>query len=144
MPTSTSPCVRWVAAGAALALALAGCGGSGDDEQAIKKRVNGFYDAFAAKDAGKICGSITDRQRKALTSPAPGSRAPKSCEQAVRFALVFVGNSLKDAGRAKVTSVQIQGDRAKATVDYRGKKGGVGLAKQNGGWLISDFKLRKL
>jgi hypothetical protein len=128
-----------------LALAAAGCGGgsSSGDKRAITDRVEGFYDAFSAKDAGRICSSLTPAQRRKITQNR-GRRGPKNCSQAVGFAFLLIGNALKGAKDAKVTDVQIKGDRARATVALKGRKGGLGLSKEGEQWLISDFDLRRL
>jgi hypothetical protein len=138
--------LRLFAALVALVFALGGtaCGGGSDkkDEQAIKQRVNGFYDALGSRDAAKVCASITKARRQALATP--GGQGPKSCNEALRFSFVLAGKAFKNAGKASVTDVEVKGDRARATVSYRNKKGGVGLSKEDGDWLISNFNLKKL
>jgi hypothetical protein len=128
-----------------LAAGVSACGsGGGDDKAKVENRVNGLYDAFAAKDEKKICGSLSDKQKQQITKSSAKSGKKQSCEQVMSFALAFLGNQLKSATDAKVTDVKVDGDKATATVDYKGKKGKLGLSKSGGDWLVSDFNLQKL
>jgi hypothetical protein len=128
-----------------LSAGLIACGGSsGDDKTKVENRVNSLYDAFSEKDSKQICDSLTDKQKSQITRRTAKSGKKQSCEQVMGFALAFLGNQLKDAKNAKVTDVKVDGDKATATVTYKGKKGRLGLSKQDGEWLVSDFNLQKL
>jgi hypothetical protein len=126
-------------------VALAGCGGDDDqgrDEAKVKRTVDGLYDAFAAKDARKVCASLTAaRQREIERQARVGGQGRGSCARTLSFALAFLGNQLKGLKSARVTDVRVDGDKATATVEYRGKKGDLGLAKKGDDWLVSDFQL---
>jgi uncharacterized protein (DUF2147 family) len=140
---------RSLAACAAVVVLAAGvtaCGGSGggDDKTKVENRVNGLYDAFASKDEKKICGSLSDTQKEQITKSSAKGGKKQSCEQVMSFALAFLGDQLKTAKDAKVTDVKVDGDKATATVEFKGKKGKLGLAKQGGDWLVNDFNLQKL
>jgi hypothetical protein len=123
-------------------LVLAACGGSGEEDE-VKKVVNGLYAGFADRDANRVCDSLSRKQREAVTAGA-GGKKPQSCEQVMSIALSFVGDELKKIKNAEVTSVEVDGDSAKATVKYRGKETGLGLAKEDGEWRISNLKLAAL
>lgn len=124
---------------------LFGCGAS--DEDKVTDRVTGLYDAFAGKDAKKVCESLTEEQRE-ITAKGGGSGAgsgsEQSCERVMSLGLGFLQDALKDAGDAEVTKVVIKGDRARATVKLKGNKPVVGLEKEDGEWLVSDFNLARL
>jgi hypothetical protein len=122
--------------------ALAACGGSGEEDE-VKNAVNDLYAGFAERDADKVCGTLTEGQRQAVAKGGTGGRS-RSCEQVMGFALGFVGDALKDADQAEVTKVEVDGDKAKATVKYKGKAGDLGLAKEGGDWKVSDFDLSRL
>jgi hypothetical protein len=123
-------------------LAIASCGGSGDEDE-VKKVVNDLYAGFAETDADQICNSLTKQQREAVTKGTGSSKA-QSCEQVMSVALSFAGDALKQAKGAKVTDVEIDGDKATATVELKGKSSGLGLAKENGEWKVSDLNLEQL
>lgn len=129
----------------AIVLALAGCGGSGDEGE-VRKSVEGLYAGFAERDSSKVCNSLTRAQREKVRRGAATGRGrkPQSCEQVMGFALAFVGDALKDAGKAEVTKVEVEGQKATATVKFKGKPGKLGLAKESGAWKVSDFDLNKL
>jgi hypothetical protein len=124
---------------------LAGCGGGDDDEKQVESAVNELYAGFAERDAAKVCGSLTTKQRAEVArGGARGQANGRSCEQVMGFALGFVGNALKDAKQAKVTDVRLDGDKARATVEYKGRAGNLGVAKEGDQWKVSDFDLDKL
>jgi hypothetical protein len=125
----------------ALPLALGACGGS-DDEAKVKSTVNGLYDAISAKDAGKVCGSLTAAERQKLAQAASRGRRRTSCEATLRFAFTLTGNALKSAKNAKVTDVSVTGDNAAAVVEYQGKKGRLGLTRQGGDWKVNNLSAR--
>ena len=126
---------------AALLCLLAGCGGG--DEGDVKSAVNQLYAGFAERDAGEVCGSLTKAQQRAVAKGAAGV-APGNCRQVMGFALGFLGNALKDAKKAEVTKVKIDGSKARATVVFKGKAGVLGMSKEDGDWKVSDFNLNKL
>jgi hypothetical protein len=131
-----------VGAALALVLALGGCGGSGKDEQAIRKRVTTFDNALAAKDPARVCASISSELKRQLTKTPSGTGGPKSCEGALRFNFLLVGNAFKKLARAKIDDVQVDGDQARATISYRGRKQRLGAAKQGGEWRITTLRLK--
>ena len=146
--TVTRPARMFAVAAAVLALAAGvtacGGGGGGDDKTKVEDRVNTLYDSFASKDEKGICSSLSDKQKKEITKSGNRGGKKQSCEEIMKFALAFLGDQLKDAKNAKVTDVKIDGEKATATVEYKGKKGRLGLAEDGGDWLIDDFNLRKI
>ena len=122
---------------------LTGCGG--DDEKQVKSAVKELYAGFAERDAGKVCDSLTRAQQQAVAKGGAASKVQgRSCEQVMGFALGFVGNALKDAKQAEVTDVRLDGDKARATVEFKGRSGNLGVAKEGGEWKVSDFDLDRL
>jgi hypothetical protein len=123
----------------ALALGAVACGGEdGADESAVKRRVNGLYDAFAAKDASKVCDSLTEERQREIEGRSGG----RSCSRTLDLLLSFRGSDLRRLRKAEVTDVSIDGDMATATVEYKGRGGvSLGLTKQSGDWKVSDFDL---
>lgn len=129
-----------------LTLALGACGGgdASNEEAAVRDTAKRLYSSFADKDAGKICDLLTSKQRAAVAKGG-GTKAGASCEQVMGVALTFVaGKGLEDADQAKVTKVTVDGERATATVDFKGRPGVLGLAKEDGDWKISNFNLKEL
>jgi hypothetical protein len=137
--------LRWPATAVALALALgpAACGGSGNDKQAVKDRVNTFDRALGGKDPKGVCASVSSTIKRRLTRTPSGGRGPTTCEAALRLQFLLAGNLFKNLAKTKVSQVQIDGDQAQATISYRGRKERLGLAKQDGDWLITTLRLRQ-
>jgi hypothetical protein len=138
---------RWlVACLAMLALAagVAACGGSGSDEKsAVQSRVKTIYSGFASKDSGKICDSFSKQYKDRITKRPLGRAGKQSCEKVMALVLSIGGKQLKQVDQTKVTGVTVDGDNATADVVYKGgKKGKVGLTKENGGWRVNNFNFR--
>jgi hypothetical protein len=135
-----------LAATVAVSAGIAACGGGGggDDQAKVEGTVHDLYNGFADKDEGKICDSISDAQKKKLTSRPGPSGKKQSCEDVMKLVVGLAGNQLKDVGNSKVTDVKIDGEKATATVSFKGRKGKVGLAKQGDDWKIDDFNAGKL
>jgi hypothetical protein len=115
---------------------LAACGGG--EEGKVKGAVNQLYAGFAERDADKACSSMTASRQRAIAGKTAG------CRQAMGIAMGLVGSSLKTAKEAKVTKVEINGNTARATVEFKGKSSDLGLAKEGGDWKVSDLNLSKL
>jgi hypothetical protein len=129
-----------------LILPLGACGGgdASDEEAAVRDTAEQLYSGLADKDAGKVCELLTSEQRAAVARGA-GAKADAGCDQVMGVALNLVeGQGLEDADQAKVTKVSVDGARATVTVDFKGRPGVLGLAKQDGAWKISKFDPKKL
>jgi hypothetical protein len=129
-----------------LTVALGACGGddASTEQAAVRDTAKRLYSSFADRDAGKICDLLTSKQRAAVAKGG-GTKAGASCEQVMGVALAYVGGKgLEDADQAQVTKVTVDGDRATATVDFKGSPGVLGLAKEDGDWKISNFNPKKL
>ena len=117
-------------------LALSACGDGAGKERAIRKTVESYYAAFAAKDAASVCGSMSDSAKRQMDE-APGT-AGKGCEQVMRLVFSSVGSRLDVLREARVADVAINGDRATATVDFRNQAGRLGLVREGERWKVDD------
>jgi hypothetical protein len=123
-------------------VAVAACGGSGDEDE-VRKVVDDLYAGFADRKANRVCDTLSRRQRNAISAGAGGERT-QSCERVMSIALSFEGEGLERAKQAEVTGVEVDGDEATATVEYRSKKTRLGLAKEDGEWRIDKLNLPNL
>lgn len=107
------------AAGALAAAALAGCGGSDDEEE-----IAGIVQAVA-RDYAAICDVATER----FLEPVGGR---EGCRRQAR--------EDPDDSAAEIPGeidVRVEGDRATATfTDNRGKSQAVSFAREGGGWRV--------
>jgi hypothetical protein len=128
----------------ALAAGVTACGGSSSDEKsAVQSRVKTIYSGFANRDAGKICDSFSKEYKDRITKRPLGRAGKQSCEKVMALVLSIGGKQLKQVDQTKVTGVTVDGDNATADVVYKGgKKGKVGLTKENGDWLVNNFNFK--
>jgi hypothetical protein len=129
---------------ALLALApcfIAACGASEADEKDVRRAVESLYDSVAAKDEKKVCRLLSKQGREELVRRSGPGGGPASCETVVGLTLTFGGRGVRDARSAKVTDVDVNDDKAKATVEYRRQSGDVGLVKEGGEWKLNGLAL---
>jgi hypothetical protein len=130
-----------------LALAVVSCGGGSDgeeDEEAVRGAVDGLYAALAEKDADGVCEALAHEQRE-VVAKGDGTKPRASCEQVMGVALNYVGRGkgLEDADEAQVTDVELEGGRAVATVEFKGRSAPVELRKEAGDWKVSTLNLER-
>jgi hypothetical protein len=125
----------------ALVLGIAACGSDEADEREVRRTVEGLYEGIAAKDAKKVCSLLSKEGKEELTRNAPTGDKGSSCETVFGLTFTFGGQGIEDARDAKVTDVEVEGDEAKATVEYRSEEGDVGLVEEGGEWKLSGLEL---
>jgi hypothetical protein len=124
----------------ALVLGIAACGSDEADEREVRRTVEGLYDGIAAKDAKKVCSLLSKQGKEELTRDSRGD-GEASCETVFGLSFTFGGQGIEDAKNARVTDVRVDGDEAKATVEYGRQKGDVGLVEEDGEWKLSGLEL---
>lgn len=123
-------------------LLISACGASEEDKDDVRRTVNALYDAIAEKDEKRACAQLSRQGKRDLTkNSSPGGGRPQSCETVFGLRFTFAGDASKSAREAKVTDVEIKGDEAKATVEFRGQEGEVGLVKEAGRWKLTGVDL---
>ena len=126
-----------------LALGAAACGSNKREEAAARKSVRELYSALAAKDGARVCRLLSRQGRREVERAIRGPSGQKqTCANLFDFALNFSGGQLQNVGKAKVTDVSVDGDKAKAKVRYRNNEGHVDLVKEGGRWKLSGLGLR--
>ena len=126
----------------ALALAVAACGSGGGDEEQVKDRVNGFYDALADKKADEACDSLSEGARNSLTKSGQafgGKGKERNCEDMMGILFTLAGKNIDQLGDTKVGKVKVDGDKATVAVEQGKTKGTIPLVKEDGDWLLSDL-----
>ena len=105
----TSSRILVLAASALTILALGGCGGGSDKENA-EKTVRDIASATSDSDGDKFCGLVTDEFLEQTTG-AKGDKAKDACKKQI--------DSLKDADLKvnKITKTEVDGDNATVTAE---------------------------
>jgi predicted lipid-binding transport protein (Tim44 family) len=120
---------------ALLALALAGCGGD-DDADDARQVVRDFVQATNDRDGAELCGELLSREYLEKYTGATGDNAEEACEQQLD---VIRGLRLR---LVKIDSVEIDGDEAtvRATIATGGQRTArrFGLAKEDGDWKLDS------
>jgi hypothetical protein len=131
---------RALALVAALALLVAGCGGSDGptDKAQIETTLKTYYKAFGSGDSGGACDELAKGTRAELEKAAGGKDCTAILDQALKrpdYAKVA-----PKLANVKVTEVNIVGDKAsaKAAVPGVGRPTVVPLKKEAGGWKIAS------
>ncbi len=116
---------------AALVLALAGCGQSG--EPSVRETVKKFYGAVANGDGKAACRFLTPRARRQAAFRSEGEELGSSCVKNLSNERVGVPST--------ITPAVIDDDSATATVEgvEQGQPRTLSLIKQDGEWRISEF-----
>ena len=136
-----------LAAAVALTLGATACGGSddgdggdgGDDRQQARATVENLYAAIADNDAEKVCDQLNEAAQQQLAQGGLGKESD-SCAQSFQS---FLDQAKERGGlnltlKAKVESVEVDGDTAVAKVSFgaKGRNGEIPLEKVDGEWKL--------
>jgi Domain of unknown function (DUF4878) len=117
-----------------LLVAVSGCGG-GDDKEEAEQTVRDFVEATRERDADKFCDELVTQEFLEQTIGATGDEAKESCKRefrnlsGLRVELVRIEKKEVDGGHATVTAVlERQGQRI--TQELRVKK-------EDGDWKLA-------
>jgi hypothetical protein len=119
-----------------LLLALAGCGGGGDDPDEIRQTVREFVEATNERDGETLCGELLTQEYLEKSTLATGDRADEACRQqlkvttGLRLDLVSVGRAEVDGDKATVRAV-IDAEGVRAPRRFR-------LEREDGRWKLAD------
>jgi hypothetical protein len=116
------------------ALALAGCGGGVNDEEAVRAALTSFERAVGERDVQALCDRVLARElvRRVTQAGLP-------CEVAVRPAVQGA-----ERPSLRVRSVRIDGDRAEAVVETTAANqepstDRIRLVREAAGWRIASL-----
>jgi hypothetical protein len=119
-----------------LLIALAGCGGGGDDPEEAKQMVRDFVTATNERDGDMLCGELLTQEFMEKSTLATGDRADEACRRqleqpgGLRLELVSIGRTEVDGDTATVRAV-IDADGVRAPRLFR-------LEREDGRWKLSD------
>jgi hypothetical protein len=120
-----------------LLLALAGCGGGGDDDpDEVRQTVRDFVEATNQRDGETLCGELLTREYLEKSTLATGDQAGEACREQLdrtvdlRLRLVSIGKTELDGDQATVRVV-IDTDGVQAPRLFR-------LEREDGRWKLAD------
>ena len=122
---------------AAALVALPGCGESEEDK--VADTIQSYLKAFTEGDGEKACGFLSEDTRRAFVAQVGTLLRTNDCGRALEQVRKGVRRQALDALKeARVSNVKVDGERATATVEARGRSSRTELAKTEGDWKISD------
>ncbi len=120
-----------------LLLALAGCGGGGDDgPDEVRATVRDFVEATNERDGETLCGDLLTQEYLEKSTLATGERAEEACRQqldvtsGLTLRLISVGRTEIDGEEATVRAV-IDADGVRSPRLFR-------LELEDGRWKLAD------
>jgi predicted lipid-binding transport protein (Tim44 family) len=120
-----------------LLLALAGCGGGGDDDaDEVRQTVRDFVEATNQRDGETLCGELLTREYIEKSTLATGDQAGEACREQLdrtvdlRLRLISIGRTKVDGDEATVRVV-LDTDGVQAPRLFR-------LEREDGRWKLAD------
>jgi hypothetical protein len=120
-----------------LLVAIAGCGGGGDDgPDEVRQTVRDFVEATNEQDGETLCGDLLTQEYLEKSTLATGDRAEEACRQqldvtsGLQLRLISVGRTEVDGDDATVRAV-IDADGVRAPRLFR-------LEREDGRWKLAD------
>jgi Domain of unknown function (DUF4878) len=120
-----------------LLLALAGCGGGGDDDpDEVRQTVRDFVEATNQRDGETLCGELLTQEYLEKSTLASGDQAGEACREqldktvGLQLKLISIGKTEVDGDEATVRVV-IDTDGVQAPRLFR-------LEREDGSWKLAD------
>ncbi|HEX5979610.1 MAG TPA: hypothetical protein VFY52_00840 [Thermoleophilaceae bacterium] len=120
-----------------LLLALAGCGGGGDDEpDEVRQTVRDFVEATNQRDGETLCGELLTQEYLEKSTLASGDQAGEACREqlektvGLELKLISIGKTEVDGDEASVRVV-IDTDGVQAPRLFR-------LEREDDRWKLAD------
>jgi hypothetical protein len=120
-----------------LLLALAGCGGGGDDDpEEVRQTVRDFVQATNERDGETLCGELLTQEYMEKSTLAAGEQAGEACRKqlsvttGLRLELISIGRTEVDGDDATVRAV-IDNDGVRAPRLFR-------LEREDGRWKLAE------
>lgn len=126
------------------ALALGACGGDSSESEPeseadrVRATVDALYEAMGDRDAEGVCDQLNAAAQEQIAKGGLGSEG-RTCVEGFEgfFEASEEAGGLDAPRNAEVVDVEVDGDRATATVEFGpGQRGDIPLAKVEGEWKL--------
>jgi hypothetical protein len=115
----------------------AATGAGGPDEEAVRAAIQGYLDAFVAKDGATACDLLTDEAEQAFLDAIQGQT---DCATAFQTAADQAGDTtLQALGLAEIGPVTVTGDTATTSIGVLGIEQEVTLERVDGEWKVASL-----
>ena len=114
-------------------------GGEPNQEPIVKRTVESYVSAFASGDGKAACEALTDAARDAVVAMA-GQIGARDCPSAMEKTRAIGGKEVRAiAQKIRVRKVDVDGGRAKVTLQAVGIDSVAELERTEKGWKISSL-----
>jgi hypothetical protein len=127
---------RAILAPAVLALALAGCGGSAEDD--VESTLNSYLDSFAKGDGSRACALMTTKTRTQFVERVRLVTKTGDCGKSIEAIRRQAGTTVLDAlEKTEISEIKVDGDNARAKLTSGVNSSRATLEKEDGEWRVS-------
>ena len=121
---------------ATVALALAGCGGGGEDD--VESTLKSYLGSFAGGDGSKACDLMTTKTRRAFVDRVQLLTKTKDCGKSIVAIRKQAGTTVVQAlKKTKISEIKVDGDRASAKLTSGVNTSRAVLQKEDGEWHVA-------
>ena len=127
---------RAILAPTALALALAACGGSAEED--VESTLDSYLKSFARGDGARSCELMTEQTRRQFVDRVKLVTKTSDCGRSINAIRKQAGSTVMQAlEKTEITEIKVDGDRASAKLTSGANTSRAQLRKEDGEWRVA-------